>query len=144
MKFFFSSLKIYILLLSVLLSPIVVSCLKKSAENDEPADKVPNGNQSKVKFNDMLGVNAFEWNFGTQNNPTDPERSRFLMPFSNVRHYLDWRQIEPDKDKYGYNPTPRGGWKYDEIYEWCSANDITVLACIKTITDWLLERKSTR
>ncbi|MGV3762432.1 hypothetical protein [Parapedobacter sp.] len=139
MKVFSPSLKIYISLLGILFIPILVSCSKKSATNNESIDKVPNGKPSKVKFNDMLGVNAFEWNFGTQNNPTDPERSRFFMPFSNVRHYLDWRQIEPEKGKYGYNPTPRGGWKYDEIYEWCKTNDIIVLACIKTIPDWLLE-----
>lgn len=139
MKIYAPSLKIYISILSIFFIPLLVCCSKKSVTNNEPVDEAPSGQQSKVKFNDMLGVNAFEWNFGTQNSPADPERSLYFSPFSNVRHYLDWQQIEQDKGKYGYNPTPRGGWKYDEIYEWCKANHITVLACIKTIPNWLLE-----
>ncbi|WP_262247651.1 hypothetical protein [Parapedobacter soli] len=128
----------YWILLSGLLMLLGSNCSRKSiASGDITDNELPGIPHSKVKFKDMLGVNAFEWNFGSQNNPT--EDSRFFKPFSNVRHYLDWRQIESEKGKYGYNPTPRGGWKYDEIYEWCKANDITVLACIKTIPDWLLE-----
>lgn len=144
MKISFSLLKYGILLLGLLVV-LGSNCSKKSIagndiDNDLPGKpQLPGKSHSKIKFNDMLGVNAFEWNFGTQNNPTDPERSQFFQPFSNVRHYLDWRQIESEKGKYGYNPTPRGGWKYDEIYQWCQENDITVLACIKTIPDWLLQ-----
>jgi len=131
----------------VLIIFLCANCSKNSKTLDELVgesqiigdEPVTDGPAGAVTFNDMLGVNAFEWNFGTQNNPTDPERSQFFQPFAGVRHYLDWRQIEPEKEKYGYNPSARGGWKYDEIYEWCKQQNITVLACIKTIPDWLID-----
>ncbi|MFC3196179.1 hypothetical protein ACFOET_01000 [Parapedobacter deserti] len=85
----------------------------------------------------MLGVNAFEWNFGDQRIPTHPDHTFFFKPFSSFRHYLDWRQIENDEGKYRYNPSARGNWKYDEIYQWCKEQDIMVLVCLKTIPDWL-------
>jgi len=115
-----------------------LSCCSKSSQTTKLQDSISrtaevNPNRT---FADMLGVNAFEWNFGNQNRPT--ERSANFLAFSGVRHYLDWRQIEPVRGKYGYNPTPRGGWKLDQIYEWCDQNDITVLACLKTIPEWLL------
>ena len=123
----------------LLLIAVGSNCSKKSEARGGDDNQIPITHSKKIKFNDMLGVNAFEWNFGTQNNPADPARSTFFQPFSNVRHYIDWRQIESEQGKYGYNPTPRGGWKYDEIYEWCKENNIGVLACIKTIPDWLLQ-----
>lgn len=123
---------------------IVLSC--GHAEINDPkeplASESPPPSQAgstKTKFKDMLGINAFEWNFGDQRNPILEARAGFIRPFSAVRHYLDWRQIETEKGKYGYNPTPRGGWEYDEIYKWCVAQDIKILACIKTIPDWLNE-----
>ncbi|WP_188753853.1 hypothetical protein [Parapedobacter defluvii] len=85
----------------------------------------------------MLGVNAFEWNVGSQRVPTDPELSRFFKPFSNFRHYLDWHQLEHKEGIYRFNPSFGGNWKYDEIYRWCKEQDITVLVCLKTIPDWL-------
>jgi len=88
-------------------------------------------------FADLLGVNAFEWDFGNQYRPV--ERAENFLAFSGVRHYLDWRQIESVRGKYGYNPTLRGGWKLDQIYQWCQENDITALVCLKTIPEWLLE-----
>jgi hypothetical protein len=120
----------------------ILSCCNKGTEKFDPG-KRENASQSggsrRVKFKEMLGINAFEWNFGSQRTPIMPDKSDFFLPFSNFRHYIDWRQIEQNKGKYGYNPTPRGGWKYDEIYEWCNAQNITVVACIKTIPAWLLE-----
>ncbi len=144
MKAFFSTIKLGLPLFIFVLI-LGANCSENSlAEVDEDTgidtdNGISDKPHSKVRFKEMLGVNAFEWNFGTQNNPTDPERSQFFLPFSGVRHYLDWRQIEQEKGKYGYNPTPRGGWKYDEIYQWCNENNITVLTCIKTIPDWLLQ-----
>lgn len=122
---------------------ILLSCGHSEVEDPkEPLTSVSPPSQAgstKTKFKDMLGINAFEWNFGDQRNPILEERAGFIRPFSAVRHYLDWRQIETEKGKYGYNPTPRGGWQYDEIYKWCVEQNIIVLACIKTIPDWLKE-----
>jgi len=120
----------------------ILACCNKSIEKPiagELRNSTQSENPSKVKFKEMLGINAFEWNFGNQRTPIMPERADFFLPFSTFRHYIDWRQIEQNKGKYGYNPTSRGGWKYDEIYEWCNAQDITVVACIKTIPTWLIE-----
>lgn len=126
----------------------ILSCYNRSIEQQGQAELVgttpltaatqPN-KANQIRFKDMLGINAFEWNFGSQRIPIEPEQAYFFKPFSSFRHYLDWRQIEENKGKYGYNPTSRGGWKYDEIYQWCKEQDITVLACIKTIPAWLLE-----
>ncbi len=112
---------------------------KPNGAHDETLDETSAPSATKTKFKDMLGINAFEWNFGDQYTTIMPERAVFFQPFTSFRHYLDWRQIEQDKGQYGYNPTPRGRWKYDEIYEWCKAQDITVVACIKTIPAWLAE-----
>lgn len=119
-----------------------LACCSKESHGEHDAPKLstpPPFSEEKPKFKDMLGINAFEWNFGDQYTTIMPERAFFFQPFSSFRHYLDWRQIEQDKGKYGYNPTPRGRWKYDEIYEWCHAQGIIVVACIKTIPAWLLE-----
>lgn len=120
----------------------ILSCFNKNIEKTGSTvlrSTAQSGNSQKVRFKEMLGINAFEWNFGNQRTPIMPGRADFFLPFSSFRHYIDWRQIEQNKGKYGYNPTSRGGWKYDEIYEWCNAQNITVVACIKTIPTWLLE-----
>lgn len=132
-------MKNLIVLIGILLM-ITVACGNREIESaSDIITENPQPASSKIKFKDMLGINAFEWNFGDQYVTIMPERARFFKPFSNFRHYIDWRQIEQKKGKYGYNPTPRGRWKYDEIYQWCKTQNITVVACIKTIPDWLLD-----
>jgi len=98
-----------------------------------------------VAFKNMLGVNAFEWNF--LQNPGNPNNGmqiyepklELIKSFAGVRHYLDWEKIEPQQGKYTFNPTHNGGWNLDVIYQRSKANSIDMLVCLKTCPPWLLE-----
>ncbi|QDK79723.1 carbohydrate-binding protein [Spirosoma sp. KCTC 42546] len=92
-----------------------------------------------VKLKDMLGVNAYEWNFEDGNTPWQINESKMnvVKSFSGIRHYMDWNKLEANEGDYSYNPTLSGGWNFDAIYERCKAEGIEVLACLKTIPDWM-------
>lgn len=92
-----------------------------------------------VKLKDMLGVNAFEWNFEDGNSPwqINEDKMNVVKSFGGIRHYMDWQKLESEEGSYTYNPTMSGGWNYDAIYERCKAEGIEVLACLKTIPDWM-------
>jgi endoglucanase len=90
-------------------------------------------------FRQALGVNAFEWNFEEASSPwqVDDSRVQAMKAFAAVRHYIDWEKLEPQKGSYTYNPTASGSWNYDAIYERCQAEGMEVLACIKTLPQWM-------
>lgn len=96
-----------------------------------------------IKLIDMFGINTYEWNFlQDPNNPA--EGSRIFEPkmsliknFSAVRHYMDWEKIEDTPGSYTFNPTRRGSWNYDAIYERCKQDGIVVLSCLKEPPHWL-------
>lgn len=99
--------------------------------------------ESGIKLNDMFGVNTYEWNFlQDPNSPAvgstifEPKMS-LIKSFSGVRHYLDWEKLEDVPGSYTFNPTRRGGWNYDAIYERCKRDGILVLSCIKEAPNWL-------
>ena len=99
--------------------------------------------ESNIRLKDMFGVNAYEWDFlQDPNNPTigsrifEPKMS-LIKNFSGVRHYMDWSKIEDSPGNYTFNPTRRGGWNYDAIYERCKKEGILVLSCLKEAPDWL-------
>uniref|UniRef100_UPI003B3BE794 carbohydrate-binding protein n=1 Tax=Spirosoma sp. TaxID=1899569 RepID=UPI003B3BE794 len=94
----------------------------------------------EVKLKGLLGVNAYEWNFEDGNSPwqINEDKMNVVKAFSGIRHYMDWHKLEADEGSYSYNPTMSGGWNYDVIYERCKAEGIEVLACIKTLPDWLV------
>lgn len=93
-----------------------------------------------TKLKDMLGVNAFEWDFEESNNPmvVDPGKMQAIKSFTGVRHYMDWEKLELAEGAYTFSPVHSGGWNYDAIYERCKAEGIEVLACLKTLPGWLL------
>ena len=93
-----------------------------------------------VKLKDMLGVNAYEWNFQDGDTPwqINEAKMELVKSFSGVRHYMDWQKLESQEGVYSYNPTLSGGWHYDQIYERCKAEGVEVLACLKTLPDWML------
>ncbi|UFH54458.1 carbohydrate-binding protein [Spirosoma sp. KNUC1025] len=95
----------------------------------------------EVKLKDMLGVNAYEWNFEDGNSPwkINEDKMNVVKSFSGIRHYMDWNKLEQAEGSYSYNPTMSGGWNYDAIYERCKAEGIEVLACLKTIPDWMVD-----
>jgi hypothetical protein len=96
-----------------------------------------------VPFKNMLGVNAFEWNF--LQDPQKPgdglhifeQGMDVIRSFAGVRHYLDWQKIEPVQGSYTFNPTNNGGWNLDAIYQRCKEDSIDVLVCLKDCPDWL-------
>jgi hypothetical protein len=102
--------------------------------------------QNPDAFKNMLGVNAFEWDFlQDPKNPNDATKifepkMDIIRSFGGVRHYLDWEKIEPEKGHFTFNPARSGGWNYDIIYERCKQEGIDVLACIKGCPNWLMER----
>ncbi|MCE7058535.1 carbohydrate-binding protein [Dyadobacter sp. CY343] len=94
-----------------------------------------------VRLGDTFGVNGYEWNFEVGNNPQviNEPLMNAAKSFSGFRHYMDWEKLESQEGVYSYNPTISGGWNYDAIYERCKAENIEVLACLKTLPGWMLD-----
>ncbi|MBC3788211.1 carbohydrate-binding protein [Spirosoma utsteinense] len=94
-----------------------------------------------VKLKDMLGVNAYEWNFEDGDSPwkINETKMNVIKSFSGIRHYMDWHKLESTEGNYSFNPTLSGGWNYDAIYERCKAEGIEVLACLKTLPEWMVD-----
>jgi len=91
-----------------------------------------------VPLNNFFGVNAFEWDFLGQNPiQLDPIKIAAIQNFTGIRHYMDWDKLEPKEGIYTFNPTESGTWNYDTLYQWCQAQGIEVLACLKTIPPWM-------
>ena len=93
-----------------------------------------------VKLGDMLGVNAYEWNFADGDSPwmVNEAKMNVVKSFSGIRHYMDWNKLESTEGSYSYSPTISGGWNFDAIYDRCKTEGIDVLACLKTIPDWMV------
>jgi endoglucanase len=96
--------------------------------------------QKKIKLGQEMGVNGFEWDVEDPNAPgqIDETRLKGLKNFTGFRHYLDWQKLESTQGGYTFNPVHSGGWNYDVLYQRLKAENITVLACLKTLPDWLL------
>ena len=117
---------------------IAIIILSITANAQRKAVPAPQGN---VTFKNMLGVNAFEWDFLSPKDATilATDKMDIIESFGGVRHYLDWQKIEPKKGSFTFNPTHDGGWNYDIIYQRCKQDGIDMLVDIKTCPDWLLE-----
>ncbi|MGB4400866.1 MAG: hypothetical protein WBJ10_15950, partial [Daejeonella sp.] len=126
------------------ISFILQNCVNRSDKDSIYSVTNPHvSEKNKIKFNDMLGVNVYEWNFlqdpnspGAGSTIFEPKMS-LIKSFSGVRHYLDWEKLEDSPGSYTFNPTRRGGWNYDAIYERCKRDGILVLSCIKEAPNWL-------
>nr|WP_295927124.1 carbohydrate-binding protein [uncultured Dyadobacter sp.] len=93
-----------------------------------------------IRLNDMLGVNGYEWNFqdGAHIESLVESKVAVAKAFTGLRHYMDWEKLESSEGVYSYNPTLSGSWNYDLIYERCKQENIEVLACLKTLPNWML------
>lgn len=93
-----------------------------------------------IKLKQELGVNAFEWDIEDPNAPGQVDETRLaaVKSFTGVRHYMDWQKLESTQGGYTFNPVHSGGWNYDIMYQRLKAEGIEVLACLKTLPDWLL------
>ena len=131
---------IYVLLISLIHLNCFNGADSRSLKNSKQlSDEIAHTN---IQLNDMFGVNAYEWDF--LENPTNPNSREIFEPkmsliktFSGVRHYMDWEKIEDSPGKYTFNPTRRGGWNFDVIYQRCKQEGILVLSCLKEAPDWL-------
>lgn len=94
----------------------------------------------KIPLKHAFGVNAFEWDFENEKDPSkiDQDRLNGMKSFTAIRHYMDWEKLEQEEGRYSFNPTLSGGWNYDALYEACKSNGIDVLACLKTIPKWMV------
>ncbi|QQL51235.1 hypothetical protein [Mucilaginibacter ginkgonis] len=91
-------------------------------------------------FNNMLGVNGFEWNvLSGDGSQIDENKLKAIKQFTGVRHYLDWSRIESQQGKYTFNPAHSGNWNYDAMYQRLKTENVDVLVCLKTCPDWLLQ-----
>jgi len=136
------------ILLPVVLFAIVVvyTCRKNNISENAGvnANQLPLVADTNL-FKNMLGINAFEWNFlqdpGNPNNGLNiyEPKMDLIKSFSGVRHYLDWQKIENQQGKYTFNPTHDGGWNLDTMYQRCKNDGIDMLVCLKTCPRWLLE-----
>jgi endoglucanase len=91
-------------------------------------------------LNQYFGANAFEWNFEDPNNPLviNAPMLTGMESFTGFRHYMDWNKLESTQGEYTFNPVHSGGWNYDAIYAACKANNIFVLADLKTQPSWMV------
>ena len=96
--------------------------------------------QKQVKLRQEMGINAFEWDLEDPNVPyqIDEVRLAAVKNFTGIRHYMDWEKLESGQGNYTFNPVHSGGWNYDVLYQRCKADGIEVLACLKTLPNWLL------
>jgi len=95
---------------------------------------------ARIPLKHTFGVNAFEWDFESEKDPQniDEQRLNGMKSFTAIRHYMDWEKLETEEGRYSFNPTLSGGWNYDAMYEACKASHIDVLACLKTLTKWMV------
>ncbi|WP_295124341.1 hypothetical protein [uncultured Chitinophaga sp.] len=95
-------------------------------------------------FSYFLGVNGFEWNVlkDPANEVTfgeiDESKFELLKPLTAFRHYMDWEKLEHSPGKYTFSPTRSGAWDYDRMYEAMKSNSIEILACFKTIPEFII------
>lgn len=96
-----------------------------------------------VKLKNLLGINAFEWDFlQDPGNPNDGSRIyepkfELIKSFGGVRHYMDWDKIEHKQGAYTFNPTFHGGWNYDTLYHRSKMEGIPVLVCMQNTPEWI-------
>ncbi len=99
-----------------------------------------------IQFADMDGVNSFVWDFlqswdnaNIRDKVYEP-KMKLLNSFSQYRDYVDWEKIEPTQGNYTFNPTQFGGWNYDVVYKRLKDDGKDVVACLKTLPDWFLQK----
>lgn len=95
--------------------------------------------KKSIPLKNYFGVNAFEWDFLNPYNAMAIDESKYtaVKTFAGVRHYIDWEKLESTEGGYTFSPVHSGGWNYDTIYKRCKTDNIDVLACIKTLPNWL-------
>lgn len=104
---------------------------------------ISNTNVSNIHapLQQFFGINGFEWNFLNDANPLfiDSTETKAAEIFTGFRHYMDWERLEFSEGSYTYNPTYKGGWNIDAVYNFCFQNNITILACLNDQPPWMIK-----
>lgn len=79
----------------------------------------------QANINGVIGVNGFHW--------VDPNVE---TPFLFVREYMDAEWIQPQDEKYRYNPSWSGAGMFDEHYAQMKNMGYEVLPCIQGNLPW--------
>lgn len=99
----------------------------------------PAASPKKYPLRNMSGVNGFEWNILSSDGfGIKPKSLQMGKAFSGFRHYLDWQKLENTEGSYTFSPCYSGSWDLDKLYSTLKNEQIEVLACIKTIPDWMV------
>ena len=103
------------------------------------ADPVALATQRHALLGQQMGMNAFEWEIMDQADPTVVNAANIaaVKNFAAIRHYMDWEKLEGTEGNYTFSPVHSGGWDYDRMYQRCAAEGLEVLACLKTLPDWM-------
>jgi hypothetical protein len=131
-----------------LLIIIITGFVRRQFGLYEAQNAVADNPVAPTPLKNMFGINCYEWNIlqdphnlNDVSKPYEP-KMKLIEGFSSIRHYLDWSKIEPTQGNYTFNPANNGSWNYDAMYERCKKDHITVLACLKTCPQWLVNTYS--
>jgi hypothetical protein len=95
----------------------------------------------RVKFQEMLRVNAFPWNMLNGDDPkySDPNKLDLLKSTGGMREYLDWVRIEPVQGQYMFGPMSNdyGSWNHDTYLQTAKDNNLPVTVCTKNSPPWI-------
>lgn len=128
--------KFYILMNGLLL--LFMTSMVGCTQDKKVTAEIKPLRSKQVKMKDMFGVNGFEWDFYDAHNNFDTTKFNIIRKFSGFRHFLDWERIEPEKGVFRFNHKPEGGWSYDEIYQQCYLDSITVLVDLQVTPSWMI------
>ena len=99
-----------------------------------------------VTLRNMFGVNGYEWNvLQDPNNVNDASKVyepkwAIIKGLGSFRHYMDWEKLESEQGNYTFNPVHSGGWNYDAIYLRAKQDSVFMLADLKTVPGWFLNK----
>lgn len=96
--------------------------IKTANSSEEPGTGTFRAPQN---INGVLGVNTFHW--------VDPSLE---TPFLHLREYTDVEWIQPEDEKYRYNPSWRGNGMFDEHYHQLKDLGVEVLPCLQGNLPW--------
>lgn len=131
--------KKFLISVLVCLSVNSFSCKKKQlapvpqVEIEDPRNESDTlgGSGTGVSFNNMLGVNGFEWEYTADNsNELDQNKINLINTFTGFRQYLDWEKIEPREGSFDLS-------FYDQIYTKNAELGLTTLVCLQIMPGWM-------
>ncbi|WP_257668235.1 hypothetical protein [Parapedobacter tibetensis] len=122
---------IYLAVIGMNFSASCSKIIPPSLSDEEGEIENPqNGNtpSTGIPFENMLGINGFDWEYTSSVNVIDEQKFQLIQPFTGFRQYLDWERIEEKEGYYRFS--------YDKIYERNKQHDIATLVCLQIVPTW--------